>query len=91
MTNDERLHWLGGFIKMLPYLGVGRFQKFAVIADLDRWAFNREWEQNLAGQNPNPLLSDKQLREAKAWGKGGRWALRCWPAYPSCYTTRRPE
>lgn len=53
------------------------------IVALDIWGWNREWEQNLAGQNPNDPMSDHQIEEAKAWGKGARKARGVNPPLPT--------
>ena len=57
------------------------------IVALDRWAYEREWKQNQEGENPNDPMSDKQIKEAKAWGRGARKARGVnppfYPPYPA--------
>ena len=54
----------------------------AAILALDLWAYNREWEQNLLGENPNDPMSPHQLAEARAWGEGARAARGLNPPFP---------
>ena len=83
MTVDEQLHYWGGFFLALPYRFLGQDFRDLRVYDIDIWAFNREWRQNLKGKNPNYPMSNAQLNEAKAWGKGARAALRVGTPYPS--------
>lgn len=52
------------------------------IRQLDLWAWDREWKQNQAGENPNDPMSPHQVAEAKAWGEGARLARRVNPPFP---------
>jgi len=92
MTTDERLHYIGGYLKALPWRFVrGVPRQIDRIREIDQWAFDREWQQNLAGEDVNETLSEHQLREAMAWGHGARAALCVFPYWPSCYYTGRPD
>ena len=82
MTKDERLHYLAGWIKGFFWRFKSEAKTLEKIRELDIWAWEREWEQNLAGQNPNDPMSDHQVSEAKAWGKGARDATGLNPPYP---------
>ena len=77
-------------MKALPWKALPKAARIARIREIDQDAFDREWRQNLAGENPNPTLSRKQLDEAIAWGNGARTCLGIWVAFPSCYDVGRP-
>ena len=90
MSWDNLLHWLGGFAKAAPYRLLSNEMKVARVLVIDQWAFDREWEQNLGGQNPNDPMSNHQIEEAKAWGKGARCALGVDVDFPPCYDAGHP-
>jgi len=76
MTKDERLHWLGGFSYGLLLRFAPKKDRLQDLQDLDYWAWEREVKQH------DPNLNAHQVREAMAWGKGARKALRIYPPYP---------
>jgi len=80
---DFRSHYTAGYLYgltlHLDWDGVASKK----IQALDVWAWNREWEQNLKGQNPNDPMSDHQVKEARSWGEGARKARGINPAFPS--------
>jgi len=82
MTTDERLHWLAGYARGLTLLFVSSSRAKAAIQSLDLWAWEREWEQNLAGENPNDPMSARQVAEARAWGLGARASRGVNPPFP---------
>lgn len=75
MTTDERLHYLGGCAKALPFRFCSRARRMERVRQIDLFGFWREWDQNLAGENPNIPMSSKQMAEARAWGDGARAVL----------------
>ena len=90
MTLDELLHFIGGALLALP----SRFtctleEQREVIREIDMFGIEREWKQNLKGTTPNEFLSDHQLDEAEAWGKGARKVLGFDPRLPYEYDRRR--
>jgi len=90
--NSWRIHYHVGFIYGLFSRGQSDEQKRIDIQSLDIWGYDREWEQNLKGQNPNDPMSDHQIQEAAAWGAGARRAAGVedlpypQPPYPDGYT-----
>ena len=90
MTLDETLHYLGGFTKAAWRRCFTSKFSTTIIYEIDVWAFNREWAQNLAGQHPNDPMSQHQIDEAGAWGAGARQALGIDPPRPACYDRGRP-
>jgi hypothetical protein len=86
MTADSLLHSLGGFAMALPWSFLPKSYRLDRLRDIDLYAYNREWQQNLAGENPNDPMSPHQIAEAKAWGVGARRALRLvGTPYPAPY------
>lgn len=75
-----RSHYTAGYLLGLI---MPRDQRAAHIADLDRWAWQREWRQNLKANHPNETLSAHQLKEAAAWGAGARQSTGVDTPYPS--------
>lgn len=75
MTTDERLHFLGGWFKGLPWRWASYHARLARVYEVDRWAWAREVAQH------DPDLTPHQIREAAAWGAGTRAAVRL-PAAP---------
>ena len=75
-------HYLGGYLWGLTLLGTPARIRDA-IERLDRWAYDREWRQNLKSNTPNAELSAHQLKEAMAWGAGARGAVSLDATYPS--------
>lgn len=82
MTTDERLHYLAGFIKGTFWRFLSKAKTLEKIRELDIWAWNREWAQNLKGDTVNDIMSDHQVSEARAWGRGARDAAGLNPPYP---------
>jgi len=82
-TIDQQLHFLGGFAKASWRRCFTAKFSTTIIHEIDVWAFDREWAQNLKGKNPNYPMSAHQLAEARAWGKGARFALGLDEPYPS--------
>lgn len=80
--NDWRSHYAAGYLYGLTLRAYWPSVAIHKIRELDKWAWEREWKQNLAGQNPNDPMSPHQVEEAKAWGKGARKACRLNPPYP---------
>lgn len=76
MTWDEFLHAAGGAVKALPFAGLSKDLRRARLFQIDVAGWEREWKQNLAGENPNDPMSPHQIAEAKAWGVGARRVLR---------------
>ena len=79
---DWRSHYAGGFVAGLALRLLGP----ALPGDIwriDRWAWEREQAQNLAGKHPNNPMSGHQQREAMAWGAGARLAAGVKVAYPA--------
>ena len=83
--SGEWLHYQAGYVigRGLQKLGIAG--KIAVIQALDRFGYEREWQQNLIANNPNAVLSKHQLREAMAWGAGARAASGAKVSYPAPY------
>jgi len=81
--NDWRAHYVVGYTIGLALHFVPVAKAKQKIVELDLWGWNRELEQNLKGKNPNDPMSDHQIEEAKAWGKGARDATGLNPPYPS--------
>jgi len=90
MTTDERLHYLGGYLKALPWRCEREAKRAARVLEIDLFGFYREWKQNLAGQNPNIPMGTHQLYEARAWGQGARAALGVDPQRPVEYMLGKP-
>jgi hypothetical protein len=67
-------HYAAGYALGLVWRFAPTFWRVAQADRLDRWGYDREWKQNLAGQNPNDPMSTHQLAEAFAWGNGFRRA-----------------
>ena len=83
MTTDERLHWLVGFLRGLVWRLLSDESATRKIRELDVWAWNREWAQNLISDSPNERMSKHQLGEARAWGRGARFSRGLNPPFPS--------
>lgn len=78
-----RSHYTAGFLLGLALRPAVEGVRRAAITRLDRWAYEREWAQNLKANHPNPELSAHSLREAMAWGAGARQATGLDQPYPS--------
>jgi len=80
---DWRSHYAVGYAYGMTLSILSDVGAAAKIVALDLWAYEREWQQNLEGENPNDPMSDKQIQEAKAWGLGARKARGVNPPQPS--------
>ena len=80
--NNWKSHYAIGFAYGLALRVASKNAAEAEIMDLDIWAWDREWEQNLKGKNPNNPMSEKQVKEARAWGEGARKARGVNPPFP---------
>lgn len=67
-------HYAAGFALGLIFRFTPKHVRERRALALDDWGWNREWQQNLAGENPNDPMSERQVAEAMAWGDGFRKA-----------------
>ena len=79
---DWRSHYAVGFTYGLTLRLLSKTVAEQKIVELDIWGWEREWEQNLKGENPNDPMSSHQIEEAAAWGKGARAARGLNPPLP---------
>jgi hypothetical protein len=75
-------HYTAGFLYGVTLRALPKSVAEQEIVELDRWAWAREWKQNQAGQDPNDPMSDRQIKEAVAWGLGARKARGVNPPLP---------
>ena len=82
---DWRSHYVVGYAYglTLKTLKLSNDKIEKRIQDLDAWGYKREWEQNLNANNPNDVMSEHQMQEAKAWGKGARKSSGLNPPLPT--------
>ncbi len=78
-----RSHYFAGWLYGVTMARESVAERKVAIWNLDLWAYNREWQQNLKANHPNAKLSEHQTREAMAWGAGARAAAGVFPPYPS--------
>lgn len=81
--SDWRSHYVAGYLYGVTLCVFSDEKASQKIVELDIWAWNREWEQNLEGENPNDPMSPHQIQEAKSWGQGARSARRVNPLLPT--------
>ena len=80
--SDHRTHYTIGYLYGATLAVLSDEKAAKKIVALDIWAWNREWKQNLEGENPNDPMSSHQVEEAVAWGKGARKSRGINPPYP---------
>lgn len=83
--NSWKIHFHAGYLYGLTLHFDWDSVAIHKIRELDKWAWQREWEQNLKGKNPNNPMSEHQIKEASAWGAGARKARGLNPPYPKEY------
>jgi hypothetical protein len=84
--NSWKSHYFTGYVYGLLLRFEGDENTRESILALDQWAYEREWAQNQAGQNPNDPMSPHQMEEAAAWGAGARAATKITDLpYPAAY------
>jgi len=77
MSLDEALHFLGGYMKALPWRIASPGAREQRIFTIDLYGWSREVAQH------DPELTEHQISEARAWGRGARACLGVDPPYPS--------
>lgn len=80
---DWRSHYTVGYLYGMTLSVLSDEKAAQKIVKLDIWGWDREWEQNLKGVNPNDPMSAHQIEEASAWGKGARKARGINPTQPN--------
>lgn len=80
---DWRSHYTVGFAYGIALRATPKAYAEKKIIELDHWAWEREWEQNLVSTHPNEIMSAHQQQEARAWGDGARAARGVNPPRPS--------
>lgn len=82
---DWRSHYVAGYAYglVLKTLSLSDGALGKRILDLDLRGWEREWKQNLKSKNPNTVMSEHQVQEARAWGQGARKSTGLNPPFPS--------